>query len=278
MKRIWLVLALCALVGLVAVPPASAHDGRDPEDNFEVEGHFGFYWNVHFPTDVSEKPAYTTFLNDTTNPAFFPLFRPEIRSKDFHWAGGMRISFDATPRWSLEYSFDVSQGDNFRFNSAYLDTVLPERLAAVPTLRVRRLRDDAGRILVHHANLVFHTRESGRLVPYITGGLSVITYGEGPLIDLHFDDASNESDVFGYEHRHTKVGGNIGGGIKYYAGRHVGLRGDVRLLMAPSRFTQLGAIIRPTGGASDTFGPNVTQTQRGLYSNVHFSFGIFGRF
>jgi len=276
MKKTLLALGLCALVAFLATPLASAHDGRDPEDNFEVEGHFGFYWNLRFPTDVNENPPYTTFLNDTTDPAFFALFRPEIRSKDFRWDVGLRISGDVSPRFSLEYTFEMSQGDNFRFNSDYLNTVLPERLAAVPALRVRRLREDSGRILLHHANLVFHTRETGKLIPYVTGGLTVIQYGEGPLIDLHFDDASDETDVFGYEHRHTKVGGNVGGGIKYYATRHIGVRGDARFVLTPSRFTQRGAILRPVFPPS--FGPDVTQTQRGLYSNLHLSFGIFGRF
>ncbi len=273
MKKAWLVLSLCALVGLVAVPPASAHDGRDPEDNFEVEGHVGFYWNWHFPTDVDENPAYTTFLNTNISPALQPFFRPEIRSENFRWHWGMRVSFDATPRWSLEYSFDMSQSDNFRFDSDYIDTVVPTALATVPTLSIRRLREDAGRILVHHANLVFNSRESGRLVPYLTGGLSVITYGEGPLIDA-FESSTGTAIVFGYEHRHTKVGGNLGAGVKYYAGRHVGVRLDGRFLLAPSRFTQRGAIISGLG----TFGPDVTQTQRGLYSNFFLSFGIFGRF
>ena len=278
MKKTLLALGLCAFVAVLAVPAVSAHDGRDPEDNFEIEGHLGFYWNLRFPTNVNENPAYTTFLNDTTNPDFFPLFRPQIRSKDFRWHWGLRVSGDVSPRFSLEYTFEMSQGDNFRFNRDYINTVLPERLAAVPALTVRRLRDDSGHILVHHGNLVFHTRESGKLIPYVTGGLTVIQYGEGPLIDLFFTDGSNESDVFGYENRHTKVGGNIGGGLKYYATRHIGVRGDARFVLTPSRFTQRGAIIRPTGAPTDTFGPDVTQTQRGLYSNIHFSFGVFGRF
>jgi hypothetical protein len=275
MKRTLLALAWCALVAVVAAPIASAHDGRDPEDNFEVEGHFGFYWNLAFPTDVDENPAYTAFVNANVAPAFQPLFRPEIRSKNFRWHAGLRISGDFSPRWSLEYTFEMSQGDNFRANREYTDTVVPAALAAIPTLSIRRVREDSGRILLHHANVVFHTRESGKLVPYLTGGLTVIQYGEGPMIDL-FESVGDTSIVFDYPNRHTKVGGNLGGGIKYYATRHVGVRADARFVLAPSRFTQRGFVNSTVGMV--TFGPDVTQIQSGLYSNVHISFGVFGRF
>jgi len=268
-----LALGLCVLVAVVAVPAVSAHDGRDPEDNFEIEGHVGFYWNLAFPTDVNENSAYTTYLTTNVAPQFQDLFRPQIRSRDFRWHAGLRAGADVSPRFSLEYTFEMSQDDNFRFNSAYTDTVIPAAQVALPTLTVRRFRRDDGHILLHHGNLVFHTRESGKLIPYVTGGLTVIQYGEGPLIDF-LDTGAGDFGVASYEHRHTKVGGNIGGGIKYYATRHVGMRGDARFVLTPSRFTQRGAA--DVGGA--VFGPDVTQTQRGLYSNLHISFGVFGRF
>jgi opacity protein-like surface antigen len=272
MKRTLLALALCALAAVVAAPVASAHDGRDPEDNFEVEGHIGFYWNLKFPTDVDESPVYTSYLNSTIAPPFHDLFRPEIRSKDFRWHLGLRISGDFSPRWSLEYTFDVSQGDNFRFQRGYLETTVPAAAVLVPGQVIRRLREDSGRILLHHANVVFHTRDSGKLVPYLTGGLTVIQYGEGPLIDFQ-DTGSGQFGVFDYPERHTKVGGNLGGGVKYYATRHVGVRVDARFVLTPSRFTQRGATNVGAG-----FGPDVTQIQTGLYSNLHISFGLFGRF
>ncbi|MGH9787356.1 MAG: hypothetical protein ACRD4U_01465 [Candidatus Acidiferrales bacterium] len=272
MKKTLLVLSLCALVAVLTAPAVSAHDGRDPEDNFEVEGHFGFYWNLRFPTNVRENPAYTTYLDANVDPAFHPLFRPEIRSKDFRWHWGLRISGDVSPRFSLEYTFEMSQDDNFRFDRNYTDTVLPAAQAALPTLSITRFRRDKGHILLHHGNLVFHTRETGKLIPYVTGGLTVIQYGEGPIINFS-DTASTDFGAFGYENRHTKVGGNVGGGLKYYATRHVGVRGDARFVLTPSRFTQRGSA--SVGGA--TFA-DITQTQRGLYTNLHISLGIFGRF
>jgi len=272
MKKTLLALSLCALVAVVAVPAVSAHDGRDPEDNFEIEGHFGFYWNLAFPTNVDENPAFTSFLNNSISAAAVPAFRPEIRSKNFRWHAGLRVSGDVSPRFSLEYTFDASQSDNFRFNRQFTDTDLPA-VATAFDLTVRRL-EDRGRILLHHGNLVFHTRETGKLVPYATGGFTVIQYGEGPVVDW-IQQASQQAFVASYERRHTKFGGNVGGGLKYYATRHVGVRGDARFVLTPSRFTQRGAFINSGG---DEFGPDVTQTQRGLYSNIHFSFGVFGRF
>ncbi|MGH9777299.1 MAG: hypothetical protein ACRD5I_02705 [Candidatus Acidiferrales bacterium] len=273
MKKTLLALSLCALVAVVSVPAVSAHDGRDPEDNFEIEGHAGFYWNLAFPTGVEENPAYTTFITTNIAPQFHDLFRPQIRSKDWRWHAGLRVSADVSPRFSLEYTFDASQGDNFRFDKTFTDTTLPAAQAAMPTLVIRRFRSDSGRILLHHGNLVFHTRETGKLVPYLTGGFTVIQYGEGPFIDV-LDTATGDFAVFDYPQRHTKFGGNVGGGLKYYATRHVGVRGDARFVLTPSRFTQRGAV----SIAGVPFGPDVTQIQSSLYSNIHFSFGVFGRF
>ncbi len=276
MKKTWLVLALCGLVGLVATPAVSAHDGRDPDDNFEVEGHMGFYWKLAFPTGVHENSSYTTFLNDNINPAFHPLFRPEVRSRDFALHAGTRISYDATPRWSLEYSFDLKQSGNFEFNSNYTNVVVPAAQATLPTIRIRRYRTHDGALLQHDGNIVFHFTETGRWIPYVTGGFTVITYGEGPLVDFHNDQPSDDTFVFGYEHRHTKFGGNVGAGLKWYPHRHFGLRGDVRIRMVPIRMTQRGFV--SSALLATPFGPDVTQVQRGMYSNVNFSFGIFARF
>lgn len=278
MRRILLAVVL-GLVGLsLGAPAVQAQNERDPEDRIEIEGHFGFYGNLAFPDSRQESAAYTTFLTTTTNPAFFPLFRPSVDSKNFRWQGGWRVSYDFRPRWSVEYGWDITQGDNFQLPSNYVSTVIPERLAAVPTLRVDRLLAPRGRLMVHSFNLLYHTREHGRLVPYLTGGLNVVTYGFGPFVQYRFVDPSGEVDVFGYEHRHTRLGGNVGGGVKAYATRHVGFRADVRFLFAASEFTQRGAIFRPTGGPTGQFGPDVTSQQTGLYSNLHVTFGIFGRF
>ncbi len=273
MKRTWLVLALCGLVGVVATPAVSAHDGRDPDDKFEAEGHLGFYWKLAFPTGVNENSAYTTYLTNTVNPTFHPLFRPEVRSRGFAFHGGVRVSYDATPRWSLEYTFDLTQSGNFEFNSNYTQVVVPAAQAALPAGVIRRYRTHDGALLQHDGNIVFHFMETGRWIPYVTGGFSVITYERGPLIDF-IDTATGDFGVFGYENRHTKFGGNIGGGLKWYPHRHFGLRGDVRIRMVPTRWTQRGAA--DVGGAA--FGPDVTQIQRGMYSNVNFSFGVFARF
>lgn len=253
--------------------PALAQEGRDPDDHWEIEGHLGFYWNVKFPENRAETAAYTTYLNANVAPAFQPLFRPDLRSRNSGWHGGVRMSYDFQPRWGIEYSLDVSQSGNFRFNDAYLGTVVPAAQVAIPTLTVRRLRTRGGRVWIHHINLVFNARDRGRVVPYITGGFNAATFGRGPLIDF-IDTAVSDVGVFGYEHRHTRIGGNIGGGVKIYASRHFGVRGDIRFLFLAPEFSQGGFAIV----AGNTFGPSVVSQQRGLYSNLQFSFGVFGRF
>lgn len=273
MKRIllsllWGGLGLC----LVALPGyAQSDEGRDPENHWEIEGHFGFYTNLKFPTARTENPAYTTFLTTSVPPALLPLFRPDLRQRDFRWQGGYRVSYDFKPQWALEYGMDVTQGGNLKFNDTYVNTVMPQTLAAFPTITVRRFRPASGRIWIHSLNLIYHIQEKGRFVPYITGGLNTISFGRGPLVD-YLETVTSSVAVFGYEHRFTRMGANVGGGIKYYATRHIGLRTDVRFLFAGPRFVQGGFLTPPT------FGPVGTSHQSGLYSNLHWTFGVFGRF
>src|SRR3989338_6575309 len=77
-------------------------EGRDPDDRFEVEGHFGLYTNLAFANTRDEKPR-TLF---TCPDWFCSPFQPEIRSRDVGWQGGFRASYDLTPRWAVGYCLD----------------------------------------------------------------------------------------------------------------------------------------------------------------------------
>src|SRR3989338_2208599 len=284
MKRSGLIQLAVVCLSLGLCPVTSAQDeGRSPEDRFEVEGHFGFYTNLAFPNARDRKPR-TIF---TCPYAWCTPLHPEIRSRDVGWQGGFRASYDLTPRWAVEYGLNVTQTDNFRYDDR---TRFADRPGPAPWLgldvTVLELQPEGGRLWVHSFNGVYHLRERGRWVPYLTGGANVVSFGRGPGVVLPVE-ASNPFTFFFASARlsdepFTRWGGNVGGGVKFYLRRHFGLRGDARFLFVDSKFTQLGALRGVGGGPGPPvilrFGPGVAYQQSGLYSNLHVTFGVFGRF
>lgn len=283
MKPKLLCLVLGALCFVLTVPVAAQEPGRDPDDRVEIEGHFGLYTNLAFPDGRRENPAYTAFASICPNPVVCAL-RPNIRSRDLRWQGGVRASYDLTSRWAVEYSFAYTQSDSFRFTDVFVEQPSPGVLVGVSILQ----QDPAaGRVWIHSLNGVFHLRERGRWVPYLTGGLNAVRFGRGPNVSLLRGQFNLLTDIldqaaFSYNEPFTRLGGNVGGGVKYYWKRHFGLRADARFLFTGSEFTQRGTLARrsffPAPGPIVRFGPEITSQQSGLYSNLHVTFGVFGRF
>jgi len=267
-----------------ATAAAQEEKGRDPEDQVEIEGHFGFYTNLAFPTTRRENPAYTPFASICPDPVVCAL-RPDIRSRDVGWQGGFRASYDVTPRWAVEYGFSFTEGNNFRFTNVFIER--PPTFAFPDVIIIPQQEATAGRLWIHSLNGVFHLRERGRWVPYVTGGVNAVSFGRGPNVSLVRGQAVFIFEIldrgeFNYNERFTRFGGNVGGGVKYYWRRHFGFRADARFLFTGSEFTQRGELVRqqrfPFVGPIVRFGPEITSQQRGLYSNLHVTFGVFGRF
>jgi hypothetical protein len=75
-------------------------------------------------------------------------------------------------------------------------------------------------ILNYSGNVVVSARNRSSVVPYVTGGVGALTVFE--TADLGVNDAE------------TFLTGNVGGGVKWYAGRW-GLRGDYRFVGVQSK-------------------------------------------
>jgi outer membrane protein with beta-barrel domain len=75
-------------------------------------------------------------------------------------------------------------------------------------------------ILNYSGNVVVAARNRSSVVPYVTGGIGALTVFE--TADLGVNDAE------------TFLTGNVGGGVKWYAGRW-GLRGDYRFVGVQSK-------------------------------------------
>jgi len=77
----------------------------------------------------------------------------------------------------------------------------------------------------YNGNVVAHPAGSNRaIVPYATGGLGGLTMSpKGGVENL---------GITNYE---TFLAGNVGGGLKWFSTRHVGVRGDYRFFMVKSK-------------------------------------------
>ena len=94
------------------------------------------------------------------------------------------------------------------------------------TFQGRELRDQrAPSQYAYTGNVVIHPFGNARmLVPYATGGLGGIT-----LVD------NQETAGIGVTERTHYLASNVGGGVKWFAHRYFGLRGDYRLVMVNDR-------------------------------------------
>lgn len=80
-------------------------------------------------------------------------------------------------------------------------------------------------MLAYNGNLVVYVIGSNRVVaPYVVGGVGGLTLFAKP-----------EVANLGILKDETFFAGNVGGGVKWFATRHVGLRGDGRLIMVKNR-------------------------------------------
>jgi hypothetical protein len=83
----------------------------------------------------------------------------------------------------------------------------------LPDTRTPSLLNFSGNVVVNAAN-------GSSVVPYVTGGMGGLTMFEKPSL--------------GVDRTETYLTGNVGGGVKWYAGRW-GLRGDYRFIAVQSK-------------------------------------------
>lgn len=107
-------------------------------------------------------------------------------------------------------------------------------------------------MLAYNGNLMVHPFGKDRAwVPYATGGIGALTVlRRDELVDLGL----NSTETF--------LTGNIGGGLKWYANRYWGVRGDYRFITVNSKDT-----------ATSFFGLNDVRYGHRAYGSVIFTFG-----
>jgi hypothetical protein len=106
-------------------------------------------------------------------------------------------------------------------------------------------------MFAYSGNLVFSPMTNGRgLVPYAAGGL-------GGLRLMNTSDTAN----IGVTKNVNYLTGNVGGGLKWFATRHWGVRGDYRLL-----------VVRDTTQAPAFFGQDELRYGHRVYGGLLFTY------
>lgn len=86
-------------------------------------------------------------------------------------------------------------------------------------------RQKTPNMLAYNGNVVVHPVGNDRaVVPYVVGGIGGLTLF-----------TSNEVVSLGVTGDETYFTGNVGGGVKWFATRHVGLRGDGRVIAVKNK-------------------------------------------
>ena len=107
-------------------------------------------------------------------------------------------------------------------------------------------------MLAYNGNLMVHPFGKDRAwIPYATGGVGGLTVLK-----------RNELRDLGLTSSETFLTGNVGGGLKWYANRYWGLRGDYRFIAVNNKNT-----------ATSFFGLNDVRYGHRAYGSVVFTFG-----
>jgi hypothetical protein len=107
-------------------------------------------------------------------------------------------------------------------------------------------------MLAYNGNLVVHPMGKNHAwVPYMTGGIGGLTVLK-----------RNELADLGLTHNETFLTGNAGGGLKWFANRYWGLRGDYRFIAVDNKDT-----------ATSFFGLRDVRYGHRAYGSVVFTFG-----
>jgi hypothetical protein len=171
-------------------------DGREPESRFELFGQAG----ASLYTDKSKMGEISFFDLPTGTIQNFPATRTTFLKSTARVFAGAR--FYITDKDALETSYSYAPSDFTERDRVFgpLGTSVFDALIDV----------DASFLAV---NYVRYLRSEGSWRPFVTGGAGLVHFGGLPNA--------------------TKFSGNVGGGVDFMLSRHLALRSECRLFLAP---------------------------------------------
>jgi hypothetical protein len=152
----------------------------------------------------STEPPRVEFTLSPGGGIFFPEKQPEPQFGNYRLGGGATVNMTRFIGVEAEVGRSIGITQQLDFGRG-------------PTI-VRKTPNT----LAYSANLVFSARTGSSVVPYMTGGAGALTIFSRDELDI--------------DHKQTYFTGNLGGGVKWFAGNgRWGLRGDYRFLAVRSR-------------------------------------------
>ncbi|MFQ5926040.1 MAG: hypothetical protein ACE5MH_01250 [Terriglobia bacterium] len=251
MKRLTqlaLALAVGILPGVSPTPLwAQEDEGRSPEQKVEVSFHFGGALNHRMSflgvcREIVEDGCSADsgeFDGETTDVFFATAGRGLTAHSGFQF--GLRLGFDLNPRWQLEFTWDHVLADlAFHNESLLLASISTEASFADPpdeTFTLFQSGSPQGDMNIYQFNLNYHTRSTGKVIPYVGAGAGWVQFRNPPMLD--FENRFTFAPTFSETERGSvrlnedvAPAFNFGGGVKIFPTKHFGFRLDIRQLFS----------------------------------------------
>ncbi len=291
-----LMVGAVVVLGLAVTAAPVAAQGRDPDDRFEFGIQFLgglFSERLDFRSQCNPIPLANLDVEDACGPDN-GAFDGETTDRFFAGAGGgvtansgynftLWAGVDLTPHWQLEFSWDHSTA-NLAFEdesnrlASIFDSIDDGDLIAndgAPT----------GHLNIYQFNLNYHTVTSGRVVPYVGGGVGWVQFKNPPQFLIIGDCGFGSCDDSGQLRldEDTAPAFNLGGGVKFYPHKNFGIRLDVRQLFSfydasHSVRTFEGGPLPGDFGVLDDRDNNADIHQESVFSHLKITLGVFLRF
>jgi hypothetical protein len=161
------------------------------------------------------------------------------------WTGGLRLGFNLTPNWQINFQWNAD-GTGTRFDnqellqSAVASFYSSGNGAGNRSLVLGRSGTAQGNQSLYLFNVDYSFSPQNRLVPYIGAGIGGENWFAGPNANLTTDLTQGGGGIANF----SKISGsntgfafNLEAGLKYYLGRHWGVRTDFQDVISHNDFT-----------------------------------------
>ncbi|MFQ5926039.1 MAG: hypothetical protein ACE5MH_01245 [Terriglobia bacterium] len=282
-------LALVVAVGIfpgVSPTPLGAQEaeGRSTAQNVEFGFHGGGGFNRRFDFRGVCRETVTDgcsadfgiFEGDTTDPFFAGAGGGLTVHSGFQF--GLRLGVDLGAKFQLEFTWDHVLADLAFEEASRLLTSLNDEIddrAAILDAGTPR-----GQLNIYQINLNYHTRATGRVIPYLGAGVGWVQFRNPPVYSFagNFDQEDLGRVRLDDD---TAPAFNFGGGVKIFPGsEHWGFRLDIRQLFSfyegvheirsiEEFFSSPPGTVEPVSADFD---------QKSIFSHLMVTVGVFARF
>lgn len=292
-----------ALVLAALVTPTYAQ-GRDTADKFEIWFPFGGSNSETFgASDFECSPelaggcdfgADLTPLNGGVVPGRIGNYLPQFLATggvepQGGLLAGLHVGVDINPRVQLEFIFLYGATELAFTNTELVDLAFEgfcggDKGCGSNSGRIFRELDKGeprGNQRTYLVNANYHLRTTGRVVPYIGGGLGWIDWVDGPTAFIVADADGKITSFMKSSSDETAFALDFAGGVKLYASRNFGARFEVMNTISFLNLDHTFQTIDVSGEQGTpgaVFPVSGTLEQEFVVNQIIFTGGVFWRF